>query len=88
MTFITGTDFVTISTADFDKAVDFYGGTLGLPELKRYGDLPGVEFETGNLTLAVLELEAFGQQHSPSRAPIACTSRAWKTRGRSSNRKA
>src|SRR4051794_29502587 len=71
MAFITGTDFVTISTTDFDRAVDFYGNTLELPELKRYGQRPGVEFETGNLTLVVMELDAFGAQHSVNNAPIA-----------------
>lgn len=71
MTLISGTDFVTISTEDFDRAVRFYGETLELPELKRYGQRPGIEFETGNLTLAVLQLDAFGQEHAPSRAPIA-----------------
>jgi predicted enzyme related to lactoylglutathione lyase len=69
--FITGTDFVTISTTDFDRAVDFYANTLELPELKRYGQMPGVEFETGNLTLAVMKLDAFGATHSVSTAPIA-----------------
>jgi predicted enzyme related to lactoylglutathione lyase len=71
MTLVRATDFVTISTADFDRAVEFYGGVLELPESKRYGKHPGVEYETGNLTLAVLQLDAFGQQHSVSRAPIA-----------------
>ena len=28
---ITGTDFITVATKDFDAAVDFYGGVLGLP---------------------------------------------------------
>ena len=72
MTFITGTDFVTISVTDFDRAVEFYGGTLELPESKRYGQMPGVEFETGNLTLAIMQLDAFGPMtHQPSVGPIA-----------------
>ena len=59
---ITGVDFAYIPTTDIDRAVEFYGTTLGLPESARYGQMPGVEFETGSLTLAVIQSEAFGQQ--------------------------
>ena len=38
---ITGTDFITVATKDFDAAVGFYGGVLGLPESKRWGQMPG-----------------------------------------------
>ena len=48
--------------ADIDRAVDFYGNVLGLPESARYGQMPGVELATGSLTLAVIQSEAFGQQ--------------------------
>ena len=71
MTLITGTDFISLTTQDFDRAVEFYGTTLGLPELKRYGKLPGVEFETGNLTIAVMQPDAFGMQFSTHKNPIA-----------------
>jgi catechol 2,3-dioxygenase-like lactoylglutathione lyase family enzyme len=57
---VTGVDFSVVLTKDFDAAVEFYGTTLGLPLSARYGQSPGVEFETGNLTLAVLDAEAFG----------------------------
>jgi catechol 2,3-dioxygenase-like lactoylglutathione lyase family enzyme len=67
---ITGTDFITVSTNDLDGAVDFYGGVLGLPELKRWGKLPAVEFETGNLTIAVMQSEAFGIQFRANNHPI------------------
>ena len=67
---ITGTDFITVSTKDLDRAVDFYGGVLGLPELKRWGRLPSVEFETGNLTIAVMQSEAFGIQFRANNHPI------------------
>jgi predicted enzyme related to lactoylglutathione lyase len=33
--------------------------------------MPGVEFETGNLTLAVLEAEKFGLTFSNNKAPLA-----------------
>jgi predicted enzyme related to lactoylglutathione lyase len=59
---ITGVDFAYIPTTDIDRAVAFYGTTLGLPESARYGQMPGVEFETGSLTLAVIQSEAFGQK--------------------------
>jgi catechol 2,3-dioxygenase-like lactoylglutathione lyase family enzyme len=28
---ITGTDFITVATRDFDAAIAFYGDVLGLP---------------------------------------------------------
>ena len=68
---VTGVDFVVVPTDDFDASVRFYGETLGLPLSTRYGQMPGAEFETGTLTLAVLELEAFGQKFRPSSSAIA-----------------
>ena len=69
---ITGVDFVCIPTSDHDRAVEFYGGTLGLEERKRWGDMPATEFQAGNLTLAVMDPSAFGQaQATPNSAPIA-----------------
>lgn len=70
-TLITGTDFVYIHTRDIEKADAFYNGTLGIPELKRYGQRPGIEYETGNLTLAVIQSEAFGIPFEPSGQAIA-----------------
>jgi catechol 2,3-dioxygenase-like lactoylglutathione lyase family enzyme len=67
---ITGTDFITVATRDLDAAVDFYGGVLGLAELKRWGRLPAVEFETGNLTIAVMQSEAFGLEFRANNHPI------------------
>jgi catechol 2,3-dioxygenase-like lactoylglutathione lyase family enzyme len=65
---ITGVDFAVVPTRDFERAVEFYGTVLGLPETARYGRSPGAEFETGNLTLAVLEIEAFGREFANSAA--------------------
>ena len=70
MTLITGTDFAYIPTQDFERAVAFYGETLELPELKRYGRMPGIEFETGNLTLAIIQADAFGLEFKPNNHPI------------------
>jgi catechol 2,3-dioxygenase-like lactoylglutathione lyase family enzyme len=68
---ITGTDFVTVPTRDFDAAVEFYGNVLGLPESKRWGQRPAVEFETGNLTIAVMQSDAFGMEFRANNHPIA-----------------
>jgi predicted enzyme related to lactoylglutathione lyase len=69
---ITGVDFVCIPTRDHDRAVEFYGGTLGLEERKRWGDMPATEFQAGNLTVAVMDPSAFGMpEPSPNSVPIA-----------------
>jgi catechol 2,3-dioxygenase-like lactoylglutathione lyase family enzyme len=67
---ITGTDFITIATRDIETAVGFYGGVLGLRESKRWGKMPAVEFETGNLTIAVMQSDAFGLQFQPNNHPV------------------
>jgi catechol 2,3-dioxygenase-like lactoylglutathione lyase family enzyme len=67
---ITGTDFITVATRDFDAAMEFYGGVLGLPLSKRWGDRPAGEFETGNLTIAVMQSDAFGMEFHANNHPI------------------
>ncbi len=67
---ITGTDFITVGTTDYERSAAFYGEVLGLPFSKRWGDMPAGEFETGNLTIAVMQTDAFGIEFSPSRLPI------------------
>jgi predicted enzyme related to lactoylglutathione lyase len=71
MTLIDGVDFITLPTEDFERAIEFYGTTLGLEESIRYGSMPGVEFETGSLTIAVMESEAFGMKFAPHSHPVA-----------------
>jgi catechol 2,3-dioxygenase-like lactoylglutathione lyase family enzyme len=68
---VTGTDFVTVPTQDFEAAEAFYGGVLGLPLSKRWGTMPAAEFETGTLTLAVMQSDAFGMEFRPSGSAIA-----------------
>jgi catechol 2,3-dioxygenase-like lactoylglutathione lyase family enzyme len=68
---ITGTDFITVATTDIDAATEFYGSVLGLPNGKRWGHMPAVEFETGTLTIAVLESDAFGIAFQTNNHPIA-----------------
>ena len=40
MTLITGTDFITVPTKDFEAAAAFYCDVLGLEEGKRWGRCP------------------------------------------------
>jgi len=68
---VEGTDFAVVFVTDYPRAVEFYGGTLGLGEVRDYGKIPGGEFETGNLTLTVLDAAAVGSEFEPSRHPIA-----------------
>src|ERR1700751_5855824 len=68
---ILGVDFVCIPAQDFDAMTAFYGETLGLPFVKRYGSRPGVEYQAGNVTLAVMRTEEFGGTFSSNAMPIA-----------------
>lgn len=68
---IEATDFAVVFTRDYPRAVEFYGGTLGLEHSQDYGKVPGGEFETGNLTLQVMDAEAVGREFAPSGSPIA-----------------
>jgi predicted enzyme related to lactoylglutathione lyase len=67
---VTGVDFVTVPTTDYDAAAEFYGNVLGLPFGKRWGQMPAGEFETGNLTIAVMQSDAFGIEFQPHTHPI------------------
>ena len=69
--FVTGVDFVAVPATDFEASMHFYGTVLGLPFLKRWGNMPGAEYQAGNLTLAVMEPTAFGQEFRPHGLPIA-----------------
>jgi predicted enzyme related to lactoylglutathione lyase len=68
---VTGTDFVTQPVKDYEKAATFYGETLQLPFSKRWGNMPAGEFETGSLTIALMEPDAFGMEFSRSTSAIA-----------------
>ncbi len=57
---VTGVDFVWMPTRDLDAAVAFYGGTLGLPRSVYRPDRHFAEFETGNVTVSVMNAEAAG----------------------------
>jgi predicted enzyme related to lactoylglutathione lyase len=68
---ISGVDFVALPTQDYDKAAEFYGETLGLPFRKRWGEMPAGEFQAGNLTIALMQMDAFGQEFKPHGSPLA-----------------
>ncbi|HKH15799.1 MAG TPA: VOC family protein, partial [Solirubrobacterales bacterium] len=66
---LNGVDFITVPTKDYDSAAKFYGETLGLPFSKQWGNMPAGEFETGNLTIAVMQSDAFGIEFRPNNHP-------------------
>jgi catechol 2,3-dioxygenase-like lactoylglutathione lyase family enzyme len=67
---ITGTDFITVATKDYERAAEFYGGVLGLEFGKRWGSMPAGEFESGNLTIALMQSDAFGLEFQANTHPI------------------
>jgi len=72
---VTGTDFVSIPTRDLAASREFYGTVLGLPcsAVWQRGDAPalGAEFETGTLTLALIDSAAVGREFHPNTLPVA-----------------
>ena len=68
---VTGVDFICVPTQDYDKAEAFYGDVLGLERSKQWGKMPAREFETGSLTIAIMQSDAFGQEFRRHGAPIA-----------------
>ena len=68
---ITGVDFITVPTRDIDKANEFYGDVLGLERSKQWGNMPANEYETGSLTIALMQSDAFGIEFSHHSHPIA-----------------
>jgi predicted enzyme related to lactoylglutathione lyase len=68
---IGGVDFVALPTHDVRASVDFYGETLGLRRSAYIPERNYAEFETGNLTLSIIDAEKMGLQHNPLRHEIA-----------------
>ena len=64
---ISGVDFAGMPTRDLERAVEFYGSTLGLPRSVYLPERNYAEFETGNLTLSVFDAEGFGLEHNANR---------------------
>jgi catechol 2,3-dioxygenase-like lactoylglutathione lyase family enzyme len=57
---VTGVDFVSVPTQDLDRAVEFYGSTLGLRRSIYRPERNFAEFETGTVTLSVVNPERMG----------------------------
>jgi predicted enzyme related to lactoylglutathione lyase len=74
-TIVTGVDFVSMPTSDFDAAVDFYGNVLGLENSSTWQrpgqEAVGAEFETGGVTIAVIPSERLGIPFQANKVPVA-----------------
>ena len=68
---VTGVDFITVPTKDYEAADRFYGDVLGLERSKQWGSMPAREFETGSLTIALMQSDAFGVEFERHSHPIA-----------------
>jgi catechol 2,3-dioxygenase-like lactoylglutathione lyase family enzyme len=68
---VTGVDFITVFVKDYPAAQEFYSGLLGLEHSVDYEKIPAGEYETGNLTLQVMDAASVGQEFTPRRHPIA-----------------
>lgn len=68
---VTRVDFVALPTENAERAADFYGDVLGLERSKQWGNMPAYEFEAGQLTIAVMQVDAFGLDFTPNAAPVA-----------------
>jgi predicted enzyme related to lactoylglutathione lyase len=68
---IKGVDFVAVPTSDLERAVDFYGSVLGLSRSVYIKERNYAEFETGNLTLSVIDAQKMGIECEPVRSGIA-----------------
>jgi catechol 2,3-dioxygenase-like lactoylglutathione lyase family enzyme len=72
---VTGVDFVSVPTRDLAAAREFYGDVLGLEASKVWqgsGEEPvGAEFETGTVTIALMDCERLGVPFQPNKVPIA-----------------
>lgn len=66
-----GVDFVAIPTQDFDASLAFYRDVVGLQESKRWGTMPAGEVKAGDLTIALMQSDAFRMEFRPNAAPIA-----------------
>lgn len=57
---VTGVDFVSVPTTDLERAVAFYGETLGLHRSMYRPERNFAEFETGTVTLSVVDPKRMG----------------------------
>ena len=68
---VTGVDFVALPTHDLEAAAEFYGTTLGLTRSVYMLDRHFAEFETGNLTLSIIDPAKMGMEHKVGHNTIA-----------------
>ena len=68
---ITGVDFIAVPSTDWERSRAFYGDVLGLPFVKQWGRMPAGEFQAGNLTIAVMQSDAFGHEFRRSSTAVA-----------------
>jgi predicted enzyme related to lactoylglutathione lyase len=66
-----GVDFVSVPTDDLEASVAFYGETLGLRRSVHMPERNYAEFETGNLTLSVIDAQKMGIPHCVNQNAIA-----------------
>jgi predicted enzyme related to lactoylglutathione lyase len=57
-------DFIGVPVQDLKRADEFYGTTLGL-ERSPHSSARWVEYETGNVTIALISPEAMGPDFEP-----------------------
>jgi catechol 2,3-dioxygenase-like lactoylglutathione lyase family enzyme len=64
------TDFMSVPVTDIERSTRFYEETLGLSKNPKSGGWP--EFETGNVSLYLIDPTNMGQEfRGPNTAPIA-----------------
>ena len=59
-TIVTGVDFVSVPTQDLERAVAFYGTTLGLRRSMYRPERNFAEFKTGTVTLTIVDPQRMG----------------------------
>jgi len=61
---VRGVDYIRVPVTDIERAKEFYGGVLGLPpEPSQHEDW--VEYQVGNVTLAVMTPETHEYEFAP-----------------------
>jgi catechol 2,3-dioxygenase-like lactoylglutathione lyase family enzyme len=70
---VSGVDFVCVSTKDLTAAREWYENVLGLERSKLWGEENpmGAEFETGSLTIALVDSQKLGIEPRANNHPIA-----------------
>ncbi|HTB71242.1 MAG TPA: VOC family protein [Solirubrobacteraceae bacterium] len=68
---ISGVDFVALPTHDVAKSAAFYGDVLGLRRSVYMPERNFAEFETGNLTLSIIDAEKMGLEHHAQKTEVA-----------------